>query len=346
MYGRTMKRSILILLLVLCGWASAQRQQQEVRDELVKTDRIIAEVKPIVEQSHSKEARFLFDLAVARQKEAWQAFQKQALILARDLTDRARKRANDARLVASINPERVREEVKKTRDLANEWGALILAPNNPRANELWKMAQTEQAAAEDHLARERYGYALKFTLAARQHGKEALHAIGGRARDLERLKRELDRTDAVIEKATARLKPVSNQRATDILNKAVELQKQARQALADGRPWQALKLTLSARELLLRAWESSRPRLTPELVEQALADNDAMIAEWADDIRAQGDTPAAALLDQAIQHQEAGRRCFEQKLLRPAFSEADQARKLLKRAVEMVQTEAAPGERP
>jgi tetratricopeptide (TPR) repeat protein len=328
--------------MLLAGLVSAQAQQQRVRDELVKTDGIIAEVKPIVERSGIEEARQFLKLATGLQQSAWQAFQGKLLPRAKDLTMRARERARQARLVADINPDKVREEVRRTRDAMAEFGPAIIKANDPRANELWKMAQTEQRAAEDHLAGARYGYALKFTMAAREHGKAAFAAIRGRV-DVERVKREIDRTDALIEKARARLGSGVSQRATDILNKAIELQKQARQALADGKPLQALKLTLSARDLLLRAWETGRPKLTPELVEQALAENDALITEWADDIRQAGDTLAAALLEQGIKCQEAARRFFEQQQLRPAFNEANQARKLLKRAVEMIQTEDAPG---
>jgi hypothetical protein len=341
-YDRIMKRIILVSLMLLAGLASAQTEQQRVRDELAKTDGIIAEVKPIVERSGIEEARQLLKLATDLQQSAWQAFQGRLLRRAEDLTMRARERARQAKLVAGINPDKVREEVRRTRDAMAEFGPAIVKANDPRANELWKMAQTEQRTAEDHLAGARYGYALKFTMAAREHGKAAFAAIR-RLVDVERVKRELDRTDALIEKAQARLGSGISQRATDVLNKAIGLQRQARQALADRKPLQALKLTLAARDLLLRAWEAGRPRLTPELIEQALAENDALIAEWSDVIRKAGDTKAAGLLDQGIQHQEAARGLFQKQLLKPALAECSRARMLLKRAVEMVQTEDAPG---
>jgi tetratricopeptide (TPR) repeat protein len=328
--------------MLLAGLAFAQAQQQRVRDELVKTDQVIAEVKPIVERSGIEEARQLLKWATDLQQAAWQAFQGSLFGKAKDLTMRARERARQAKLVADINPDKVREEVRRTRDVMTEFGPAIIKANDPRANELWKMAQTEQRAAEDYLARARYGYALKFTMAAREHGKAAFAAIRGRV-DIERVKRELDRTDALIEKAQARLGSGISQRATDVLNKAIELQRQARQALADGKPLQALKLTLAARDLLLRAWEAGRPKVTPDLVEQALVENDALIAEWSDVIRKAGDTKAAGLLDQGIQHQEIARGLFQKQLLKPALAECSPARKLLKRAVEMIQTEDAPG---
>jgi hypothetical protein len=328
--------------VLLAGLALAQSQQQRVRDELVKTDGIIAEVKPSIERSGIEEARQLLKLATGLQQSAWQAFQGTLLRRAEDLTMRARERARQARLVADINPDKVREEVRRTRDAMAEFGPAIVKANDPRANELWKMAQTEQRTAEDYLARTRYGYALKFTMVAREHGKAAFVAIRGLV-GVERVERELDRTDALIEKTQARLGSGISPRATDILNKAIQLQRQARQAFVDRRPLQALKLTLAARDLLLRAWEAGRAKVTAELVERALAENDALIADWADDIRAQGDTPAAGLLDQGIQHQEAARGLFLKELLKPALAECSKARTLLKRAVELIQTENAPG---
>ena len=343
MYDRIMKRLILVSLILFAGLAFSQTQQQRVHDELAKTDQIISEAKPVVERSGIEEARQLLRWATNVQQSAWQAYQGKQLPRAKDLTLRARVRAKQARVVAtSINKDRVREELRRTRDAMAEIGPAIIKANDPRVNELWKMAQTEQRTAEGYLAKARYGYALKFTMAAREHGKVALAAIRGQV-DIERVKRELDRTDALIEKAQAKVGSGISQRATDILNKAIELQRQARQVLAYRQPIKALKLTLAARDLLLRAWEAGRPTVTSELVEQALAENDALIADWADDIRAQGDTPAAGLLDQGIQHQEAARGLFQKELLKPALAECRIARNLLKRAVEMVQTENAPG---
>lgn len=308
---------------------------------MVKTDEVIAEVKPIVERSRIEEARELFRAATALQRSAWSAFQSNALRHSEDLSLRARERARQARLAAGVNPDRVREEVRRTRDAMAEFGPAIARANDPRANELWKMAQTEQATAEGYLAKSRYGYALKFTLAAREHGKAAFAAIRGRL-GVERVSRELERTDALVEKTRARLAGVVSRRAAEVLNKAVELQRQARQALSNNRPLAALKLTLAARDLLLRAWESGRSDLTPELVEQALAENDALIKEWADEIRAGGDTPAAKLLEQGIKRQETARTLFSRKQFKPALAECHAARGLLKRAVEAARAEDAP----
>jgi len=336
-----MKRLVLVCLLSLVGIAAAQTERERVRAELVRTDDLLAEVKPIVEGSRIEEARQLFRLAAGLQQSAWSSFQGRLHGRAKDLTLRARERARQAKVAAGIDPERVREEVRRTRDLMAELGPAIDRASVPRANQLWKMAQTEQSAAENHLAAARYGHALKFTSAAREHARAAFAAIRGRA-GVERVKRELDRTDDLIQKAKERLGNSAARRATEVLNKAVELQRQARQALSENRHLAALRLTLAARDLLLRAWEAGRAGVTFELAEQALEENDALVSEWAEAIRADADTPAAKLLEQGVVHQEAARGLLGQQRLRLALAECHKARRLLQRAVELVQTEDAP----
>jgi hypothetical protein len=336
-----MKRLVVLFVLLLVGVAAAQPERERVRAELVKTDELLAEVKPIVDGARGDEARQLFKLATSLQQSAWSSFQRRLHGRAGDLTLRARERARQAKVAAGIDPERVREEVRRTRDLMAEFGPAIVKANVPRANQLWKMAQTEQSAAENHLAASRYGYALKFTLAAREHGRTAFAAIRGRV-GVERVGRELDRTDGLVEKGKDRLSQTAAGRASEVLNKAVELQRQARQAFADNRPLAALRFTLAARDLLLRAWEAGRAEVTSELLEQALEENDALISDWAEAIRADADKPAAKLLEQGIRQQEAARELLSQRRLRLALAECSRARRLLQRAVELVQTEDAP----
>ena len=336
-----MKRLIVVCLLLLVGAAAAQTERERVRAELVKTDELLAEVKPIVDGARIEEAGQLFKWAASLQQSAWSSFQRKLHGRAKDLTLRARERARQARVAAGIDPDRVREEVRRTLDAMAEFGPAIVKANVPRANQLWKMARTEQSAAENHLAASRYGYALKFTLAAREHGRAAFAAIRGRV-GVERVERELDRTDGLIEKARGRLGQTAARRATEVLNKAVELQRQARQAFSENRPLAALRLTLAARDLLLRAWEAGRAGVTLELVEQAMAENDALISDWAEAIRAGGETPAAQLHKQGIRHQENARELLGQRQPRLALAECHKARRLLQRAVELVQTEDAP----
>jgi hypothetical protein len=337
-----MKRAFLLLLFAT-GLALAQTSGDKVLVELKNTDDVIAKVKPLIEQSPVPEAKQLFAKALEIQAGAWRAYNNRRPSVAMGLTMDAREKAKRAGAMASVNPDRVRKEVKRTRELLTEFTPEIVKANNPRANELWKMALAEQKTAEDWLAQNRFGLAGKFTMAAREHGKLALGIVRGQTRpDPEHIEKELRRTDALIEKVSAQLKLTSNRPMEQVLAKAIDLQRQAWQAWNEKRLWQALRLTFACREMLMRAWEGGRPKLTPELVEQALAENESLIRDWSEPIRKLGDNKASNLLDAAVKHQEAGRKFMEQRQLRPALNEAKQARKLLKQAIQLIQTDAGP----
>jgi len=241
---------------------------------------------------------------------------------------------------------KVKDEIQKTARLMKEFTPLVNQSNNAQAQELWRMAQGEQSTAEDYLRKERYRLAVKFTLAARTHGRSALGIIKRKA-DPERLRRGLERTDALIARASEPIKSSGNQQAIDLLMKATDWQQQAWAAFKEKRFPQAVKLGLAARDLVLRAWESARRNVGIDLVERAIAENDGLIKEWSDDIRQAGNSEAQSLLDQAIGHQETARRHLADKKLKPALAEAGAARRLLKRAIELVQTDdVAPGKNP
>jgi hypothetical protein len=335
-----MKRSLLLMLV--CLTLALAQSAQDVAEELRRTDQVIRDAKPLVEASRIQEAKQLLVTAVEQQSNAWQAYDRKMLRRAQDLTLRARRSAQLAARLAEVDPERIREEVRRTASFMDETGPLIRRANDPRANELWKMAQSEQATAEDALRRQRYGIAAKFTLAAREHVRSAA-AVLKRWIDPERVARVLDRTDEVIRRMAELVRASGNQKAMDLFDKAVELQRQARAALRDRRLMLAVKLSLAGRELLLKAWEIAQGRLTGEVVERAIAETDELIGEWTGIIRQPGNNQAGELLDQAVAHLDAARVHLAAQRLKPALAEANTARKLVKRAIELVQpTEEIP----
>jgi hypothetical protein len=236
----------------------------------------------------------------------------------------------------NVDRERVRAEVRRTADLIAQFTPVVNQSGIPEVQQLWRIAQGEQSSAESYLGRERYRLAAKFTLAAREHGRSALQLIRRKANP-ERISRELDRTDALIERARAPVRQSGSARAIDLLGRADRWQAQARAAFNAKRFAQALKLGLSARDLALRAWESVRGGAAPELLERALAESDALIAEWSAPVRASENESAKSLLAQAESHQAAARANQSGGRPRAALAEAALARRLIGRAVELVQ---------
>ncbi len=342
--NRNMRR-LTVLFICLARVVLAQASG-DLLEELRQTDQVIARVRPVVEQSQVREAKRLLAVAEEQQRAAWQAYENSHPRRALELTRRARQNAQQAERLAK-DPEgerkrqeqeraRAREELRRTAEALTELGPLIRRAEEPSANELWKMAETEQTTAEDAFGRERYGIAIKFTLAAREHVRAALGLLK-RSADPERIAQVLDRTDELLRRAAEPVKTSANQRAIDLLAKAAELQSQARSALRERRWVPAVKLSLAARELLLKAWEMVRGQLTPELIEQAIAETEELVRQWSGTIRQPGNSRAEQLLDQAALRLESARQHLAEKRLKPALAEACAAQKLMTKAIALLQ---------
>lgn len=325
-----------LLLLVLALGSALAQGSGSVLEELRSTDAVIAEVRPEVEGSGIDEAVKLLAGAENAQRNAWTAYEAQRLRLAYDLTMRARNWAKQARRLAAVDVERVREEVRRTAEAIAEYGRLVEQADDPRADELWKMARTEQEAARNYLDRRRYGLALKFTLAAREHGRAAYAAIK-RSADPARVERLVGRTGELIERAVGPVKSSGNGRAVTTLDKAAQLQAQARTELDRRRLLPAVRLSLAARDLALRAWQQVRQRLGPEQVERIIAETDELIEEWTATIRQPGNEAARQLVEQAVPRQQAAREQLRQGRLSAALAETSAAQKAVRRAIELVQ---------
>ena len=321
----------------MAGWALAQNGER-VKPELQRTDEVIRTVRPIVERSGNEKAEQMLASADEIQKQAWQLFENKLYKRAFEVTMKARQLAKEAGSLAGLNPERIRAEIEKIAERMDEIRPIIRAANEPRAIELWRMAEGELASAREQLSNQRYGLAIKFARAAMEHAKEAWEIVRGSV-DPERVRAELERTDNLIERAREQLRLFPNERARQLLNKAIAWQEQARAAFDGRRFGLALKLTLSARDLILRAWENVRGRLTPELVERALAETDRLISNWSETIKSQGPIEAKELLGQAIEHQAKAQQSYESKNLKAAFAETSVARRLLNRAIELTHPE-------
>jgi hypothetical protein len=215
---------------------------------------------------------------------------------------------------------------------------IVNQSQNEQVRQLWRMAETEQATSESYLAKERYHLAAKFTFAARQHGRAALTIIRRQASP-ERIQCELDRTDALIVRAREPVKSSGNEQAQALFDRALDWQNQARVAFREKRFLPCVKLGLAARDLLLRAWETARGSAGPELLGRALAETDELIREWADAIRQSSNDQARTLLDQALPHQDAAKEHERGQRYLAALTETGIARRLLRRAIELVESE-------
>jgi len=154
----------------------------------------------------------------------------------------------------------------------------------------------------------------------------------------DRVRRVIDRTDALLERAAGPVKASGRERAIQMLQKAMEMQVQAKTAFGNRQLVLALRLTLAARNIAWRAWELAVGGAGPDLTRQALAETDELLAEWPQAITDAGAPDAAQLLAQAQGLQQTARDSFAADNCRAAFVATTRAHRLLQRAIDIVQS--------
>jgi hypothetical protein len=330
-------RKLFILFAVLLAVGAAQTPEK-VEYELGQTDRVIENVQPKVEESGNERAQNVLSNAIQNQALAWEAFRNRALRRAAGLTLTARAQAKQAFALVELNPDRVQAELERTDEVLSELGPQVGRSEEPKVRELWRMAEGEQATARQEFDRQRYRLALKFTFAARLHAWAAFKLVRRNA-DPEKLRAELERTNDLLERVKEPVAASGNERARQLLQKAGNWQEQARTAFSNRLWGQALKFTLAARDLALRAWELARGSTTLPLVERALGETDQLLDAWSDELRQSDQGQVQTLLDQAIDQQARARQLFNDRDLKGALQATSLARKSLNRALEAVNTD-------
>ncbi len=336
-----MKMRLILSILLLTAVAAFAQQGDKARQELETTDRRIEQAEPIIRESGNEDARRRFDDARNKQRAAWANFHQRQYVRAVSMTLNARFVVRHALELAKFNPGQVAEEIRRTSDRMQEVKPIIMASGVKEAINLWRIAEGELETARRHYDAREYRLALKFTFAARQHGRKAFDLVkrqGGR----DRVVREIERTDQMIEQAREQAGTATDKRVLELLLRARDWQHVAVAALHSGELVRALKTTLASRDLLLRAWEMARGAANRELVEQALAETDRLISDWRDVIRESRVEEARVLLERALVHQRTARELYAARELKPAFQETVLARRLLNRAIELAQSDAKP----
>ncbi|MBM3314406.1 hypothetical protein FJY71_00995 [candidate division WOR-3 bacterium] len=338
-----MKKFISLALLVLAALAVGQTRD-ELLTELTKTDRVLERVGPLVERSGNAEAKNLLAEARRLQAEAWNAYHARMPRIAHARTMRARKLAVDAGVMVDVSPEQVREELHRTADLMDRVRPHVTRVEDARAAELWNMAQSEQATARQSYEARDFRRALKFTFTAREHARLVMDILG-RQVNPDRVEAALRKTDNLIERVAGPVREAGNPRADELLQKAVEVQAQAWSRFRSRQLREAVKLTMSARDLAFRALELVLGPANPAAAEQALNETEELLRDWAQAIAETENAGAGSLLEQARTLQQSAREQFTAGQHRAAFGSTTRARRLLQRAIDLVQSgETAPAQ--
>ena len=254
-----MRVSAMLLTLALCVSVALPADAQDltadqVRLEFSRTDERIGQAEMIVSGSGNEPGRVEIDAATGLQAQAKTEFAGRRPRLALALTLRARLRASRAiSLVRGLpDPDRIRTQLERTREVIERARDHIEECNNDRARAGLREAFDIQVRAEDAFRNERFLAALQLTSSARDRGLRALRICNIREDLRESAERALRRTDEIIGWTRARPGERGSGRGRRALARAIELQDRAYGEFRGERFEAALRLTQTARAFAYR----------------------------------------------------------------------------------------------
>lgn len=331
---------ILILMLGLTGIIYAQHPDR-VRQELERTDDIIRQAGTIVDPSNNSEAKLLLNQAREIQQTAWDGYHRKRYRWSYSRTLAARQRAREAMELITVDPQRIAAEIERTNELMSQLRPQITRIDDPQIADLWKTVQTEQNAALNYLRMRRWRWALRFTLAARNHIYEIMGKLG-RFQSWEKIQGELNRTDLILQRISGAVAASHNFRAQEMFSRAGEWQVQAKNRFRSRMYLVTVKLTFAARELAMRAWQLVTQTPDSSLVSSALEETEHLIVQWEERVNQQHDARIKEMLNLAIEQQNAARELYRQRNLNAALEQTNQARQMLYRIVELLNLAEPP----
>ncbi|MEN9979124.1 MAG: hypothetical protein ABIK38_02120 [candidate division WOR-3 bacterium] len=331
---------IPILMLGIAGIVYAQHPDK-VRQELERTDDIIRQAGTIVEPSNNSEAQLLLNQAIVIQQTAWDGYRRRRYRWSYSRTLAARQRAREAMELITVDPQRIAAEIERTNELMSQLRPQITRIDDPQIADLWKTVQTEQNAALNYLHTRRWRWALRFTMAARNHIYEIMGKLG-RFQSWEKIQSELNRTDLILQRISGPVAASHNFRAQEMFSRAGEWQVQAKNRFRSRMYLVTVKLTFAARELAMRAWQLVTQTPDSTLVSSALEETEHLIVQWEERVNQQQDARIKEMLNLAIKQQNAARELYRQRDLNAALEQTNQARQMLYRIVELLNLAEPP----
>jgi tetratricopeptide (TPR) repeat protein len=253
-------RFISALLSIGLLTASGAQAQNPPSGELVqlaidRTDVRIEQAEALVLGSDNAQAALHLEAAVSLQGRARTSFAAAEMTMALRLTIEARDHAD--RAIAIIrnlpDPDRVKAQLERTRELLERARERIEECNNERARAMLRAAFEMQVRAEEAAASGRYLVALRLTVNARERAQNALRLCNLEENIQEAADRAIQRTDLVLTRAQDAIEDCDDEKARASLAQALELQSRAKAEFTAERYRAALSLTMAARRAAYRA---------------------------------------------------------------------------------------------
>lgn len=256
---RRLQIATLTVMAISFGAPALAQDAGRVLEEIGRTDGRIEQARTVVSGSDNERARMTLASAITLQDAAKRYYASSQFPLAARSTMDARMRADAAIAIVrgQPDPERVRSQVERTRELIERARPRVEECTDERVRALLRGASEMQDRAEAALAGQRGLAALRLTLSARERAWRALRLCHFQEEPGEGAERALHRTDEVIDRARQELADGESPRAEVAMRQAGDLQQRAWAEFRAGHQEACLRLTQSARTAAHRAMRFS-----------------------------------------------------------------------------------------
>lgn len=335
-----------LLIAVLQAPADAQTLA-ELERELRQTDESIELAREVVAESESERARVLLTNAVQLQQTAWQLFSNcdgnnlRPCRSAAEVTVRARREALHAVQVAreqSSDERLAQQTIDRAQRMLEEALAAVREQqtDDTRAMRLLEQAKSQLERANEQYRERQFSIAVRLANSAMSLTRQALNLDDSTLIDRERIEKQIERTQHLIERSAGAIEESRDTRAQDLLRQAVSLQSKARENYSAGRYIAALALTRQSRQLAQRALgRVVEGPVDADAVASAVDKTDVLIERAESTVRSSGSENAVKLLDKAIERQVSARALLRENELKRALAQTRVARNLAGEAVEL-----------
>jgi hypothetical protein len=248
--------AMLALGLAVASPAWSQSPDRaRLQDAIEITDRRIQQAQDLLGSSPNTQAAAEVSQAVTLQGMARQAFAEGRYAAASRATFDARLHAD--RAIAMLrglpDPNRVRDQLERTREILDRARDRLSHCNNSTAREMLRIAIDMQGRAETSFGETRYLAALQLTMSARERALRALQLCNAGESIDETVASAIQRTDDLLSRVHEQVDASQHERARQLLANADGQQDRAKAESQAGHPRNALRFTRVARDQAQRA---------------------------------------------------------------------------------------------
>jgi hypothetical protein len=331
-WNRTARAAGAILACALCLAPAVRAQDlEDVEQALRRTDQLLEQASEIVRNADSQRARTVLERAVDLQRSAWSQLQERRPRVAVGLTMEARDVAKRALRLAH---EDASMHTRALRELEKAWEALQRARELLGESPLLHEAQQQIERGRAQYHEQNYEPAMRLAISAQRLVRQALGSTDGGP---DRVQRELERTDRLIERAREAVGDTDLPDALRALDRATNLQQDAWAAYRAERFRVAFAATREARDLAAHVLKLVHGPIDAERVQRALAETDRLLDRAAELVADAGDEAAVRLLERAREHQAEAKRLLADGQIRGALAKTRVAAGLARRAIDLVE---------